>query len=202
MPTSSNETGLPRRRGRPRLRENDLAIRNAAWQLLAERGYDGLSFEGVADLSGCSRTSLYRRFQSKADLVATLLYEHARELEAEMQPTSSPRAALIVHSRNCAELFGGERGQAWLNVSSSAQREPELQARLKATIGNDRQFYIDAFRALAPCAQPANWSLACNSLIGGIMLHVASERRILKESELEALVDAAITLLGQESLAE
>ena len=47
----------------------DEAIREAAIDLFAERGFGGLSVERVAALAGVAKTTIYRRYPSKVDLV-------------------------------------------------------------------------------------------------------------------------------------
>jgi AcrR family transcriptional regulator len=59
-----------RRRGRPRKAETDQAILAAACEQLLAGGYGSLSMEGVAARSEITKPTLYRRWPSKAALVA------------------------------------------------------------------------------------------------------------------------------------
>ena len=54
--------------GRPRDEALDLAILEAAQQLLAERGFEALSIAAVADRAGTTRPAVYRRHPTKLDL--------------------------------------------------------------------------------------------------------------------------------------
>src|SRR5439155_6969363 len=58
-----------RPRGRPRSAIADQAIRDAAVELFAERGFEGVSVEDVAGRAGVSRATIYRRYPSKVDLI-------------------------------------------------------------------------------------------------------------------------------------
>ena len=58
--------------GRPRKPGSDAAIMAAALELLRERGYAGLTLDDVADRAGVGKSSLYRRFRDRADLIAYL----------------------------------------------------------------------------------------------------------------------------------
>ncbi len=64
----------PRKRangpGRPRSEAADRAILRAALQVFIERGIDAASIEAVAAKAGVARTTLYRRWSSKEELVA------------------------------------------------------------------------------------------------------------------------------------
>ena len=56
-------------RGRPRSTAADLAIVHATIEILLQDGYDGLTMAGVAQRAGVSTATLYRRYESKIDLV-------------------------------------------------------------------------------------------------------------------------------------
>ncbi len=49
--------------------ELEEALLEAAWQELAEKGYDGITYEGVASRAATSRAVVYRRWPKKPDLV-------------------------------------------------------------------------------------------------------------------------------------
>ena len=55
----------------------------AASELFAERGYDHVSLDEVAEKSGVTKVIVYRHFASKKDLYLQLLAAIARLLEAE-----------------------------------------------------------------------------------------------------------------------
>src|SRR5689334_3013259 len=62
-------------RGRPRSAEADQAIAEATLELLAEKGWAGLTMNGVAHRAGVSTATLYRRYSSKEDLVCAAMHE-------------------------------------------------------------------------------------------------------------------------------
>ncbi|MFV0258832.1 MAG: TetR/AcrR family transcriptional regulator [Acidimicrobiales bacterium] len=55
--------------GRPRDAAIDGAVMAAARELLAEIGYDGVTMDATAARAGTSKAAIYRRFQSKAELM-------------------------------------------------------------------------------------------------------------------------------------
>ena len=59
--------------GRPRDEQADSAILRAATELLADHGYGGLSMEAVAARAGVAKSTLYRRWPKKEDLVLDAL---------------------------------------------------------------------------------------------------------------------------------
>jgi AcrR family transcriptional regulator len=57
------------RGGRPLDATRDLALRKAALELLAEVGYDRMTMDAIAARASAAKTTIYRRWPSKADLV-------------------------------------------------------------------------------------------------------------------------------------
>jgi AcrR family transcriptional regulator len=75
---------VPRRgRGRPRRVEADAEILDAARALLQSGGYGALSLDEVARRAGTAKSSIYRRWRSKAALAAEIV---AHELPAIDDP--------------------------------------------------------------------------------------------------------------------
>lgn len=62
--------------GRPRDLELERRLLGAAWELLVERGYEALTLSKVAAEAGAHRSDVYRRWSTKAQLVADTLAEH------------------------------------------------------------------------------------------------------------------------------
>ncbi len=62
-------TAPPRAPGRPRSARAEQAIQEAAIDLFVEQGFDAMSMEGVAARAGVGKTTIYRRWDSKEDLV-------------------------------------------------------------------------------------------------------------------------------------
>ena len=72
---------LSRPPGRPRSPEADRAILDAAIDLFVEEGYEGMSMEGVAARAGVGKTTIYRRWESKEDLIVAAIDELIFEVE-------------------------------------------------------------------------------------------------------------------------
>lgn len=70
--TQAADLEAAKRPGRPRDGRADRAILDAVLDLLVEVGYGGLTIEGVAEKAGVAKTTVYRRWPSKASLVVAL----------------------------------------------------------------------------------------------------------------------------------
>jgi len=62
-----------RRAGRPRSAHSHQAILEATLALFAEVGLQGLSIEAIAERAGVGKTTIYRRWSSKEDIIADAL---------------------------------------------------------------------------------------------------------------------------------
>jgi AcrR family transcriptional regulator len=63
------EEAPARGRGRPRSEEADQAILNATLRMLGTQGVAGTTIEGVAADAGVGKTTIYRRWPTKTDLI-------------------------------------------------------------------------------------------------------------------------------------
>lgn len=73
--------------GRPRSKASHQAILNATLELLSEVGFEALSIEAIATRAGVGKTTIYRRYASKEELVADAI-ENVRE-EIELPDTGT-----------------------------------------------------------------------------------------------------------------
>ncbi|OLF04829.1 TetR family transcriptional regulator [Actinophytocola xinjiangensis] len=85
-----------RRRG-PAL-EN--AILDAAWDVLVEHGYHGLTYEAVAARAHTSRPVLYRRWPTRDDLLLATITRYRAAQPVEIPDTGDLRADAIGFLRN------------------------------------------------------------------------------------------------------
>ena len=63
------EEAPARGRGRPRSEEAEQAILNATLRMLGTQGVAGTTIEGVAADAGVGKTTIYRRWPTKPDLI-------------------------------------------------------------------------------------------------------------------------------------
>lgn len=66
----SEAARVPARRGRPRSEASEQAILAATLELLAEHGFRGVTIDAIAARAGASKSTIYRRWPTKENLVA------------------------------------------------------------------------------------------------------------------------------------
>ncbi|MFC4115291.1 TetR/AcrR family transcriptional regulator [Nonomuraea zeae] len=111
-------------------------IFDATLRLVAEKGYDGLTVEGVAERSGVNKTTIYRWWPSKAALLGAALVE-ADVLGFEPPDTGSLRGDLVELVEGIQRLLT-EPPSSDIAVAAlgAAVRHPELDAH---------RFFADRF---------------------------------------------------------
>ena len=119
----------PRRgRGRPRRVEADAEILDAARALLQAGGYSALSLDEVARRAGTAKSSIYRRWRSKAALAAEIV---------EVPPVDDPVRAFDA-------LMNGPMGGVVASLIGEAQENAETRAIVIELLAPYRQAGDDA----------------------------------------------------------
>jgi AcrR family transcriptional regulator len=111
--------------GRPRSETSRQAILDAAFTLLAERGYAGFAIEPVAAAAGVGKTTVYRWWESKAALAVDAFF-HATEAELRFPETDRAESDFRAQIGELATLLRGARGQAFAAMLGGARTDPEL----------------------------------------------------------------------------
>jgi AcrR family transcriptional regulator len=162
-------------RGRPRSAEADDAILDAALDQFCDFGYDGLSVERVAAGAGVAKTTIYRRYPTKLDLVMAAL-ERAKEGARVPEGSGSLRDDLLSMARSyLAMLRSPTIGRAIPMMLASKARSDELAGAHAEFVRARRAPGYDLIREgiargeLAPDADP---SMIADMLYGAIFTRV------------------------------
>jgi AcrR family transcriptional regulator len=99
-----------RRPGRPRDASRDQAILAATLEILTEKGYAGLTIDGVAIHANVGRPTIYRRWPSKPALVVAAMVESGR-LAMPVVDTGSLRRDLVAMQRRQVDLMNSPAGR-------------------------------------------------------------------------------------------
>ncbi len=132
--------------GRPRSPECDHAILDAALAEYAANGLDGMSVDAVATRAGVSKATIYRRYPSKAMLVAAAALKAADE-QAPIADTGSVRGDLTTALRNLRRLLDDPVvGAAKRMLLVDAERNEELARMHAESVRDRRRGVFDVFR--------------------------------------------------------
>lgn len=109
------------------------AILQATLAELTEVGYSALTMEAVATRAGAGKGSLYRRWHSRADLVADAV-RHAMPEFVSTPDVGDLRTQMFATLRHCAEDIHGPSGQAARGLIAEAVRNPDLLQVIRAQV--------------------------------------------------------------------
>jgi AcrR family transcriptional regulator len=107
--------------------ELERAILAAVWEELAAVGYSGLTIEGVAERAHTSRTVLYRRWSTRAQLVVAAMTQSIPE-PADLPDTGDLRTDVITLLLQLECRFVGLPDDAIRGLLFEVMRDPEAVA--------------------------------------------------------------------------
>ncbi|MFN8513455.1 MAG: TetR/AcrR family transcriptional regulator [Thermomicrobiales bacterium] len=133
--TTTEAEPTTRRPGRPRSAQAERAILQAALELFADFGYEGMSIEGVAARAGVGKTTIYRRWASKDELLIAAL-GHVQS-EVPVLDSGDLRTDLVAMATNALEFFtagGVNFGAILVRAMGEARTNPSVFAALSETV--------------------------------------------------------------------
>jgi len=149
--TASNPAPVPagaagQRTGRPYDRSSDELILATALDLLAERDYERVTLDEVAVRTGKAKTTLYRRWATKEDLVLAAIRAAGQPPEAEDLPDLGSLRSDLLAIVDSSWLGGTARRLSIFGGLASAMRSSE---RLASVIRSDvTEPYVEIYRRL------------------------------------------------------
>jgi AcrR family transcriptional regulator len=130
-------TSQPPRPGRPLDERATSAILQAALAQLLERGYGGMSMDGVAGAAGVGKPAIYRRHRNKADLVASAIRSILPVID--LPDTGSTREDIRVLATQARPMTEGPFATLLGTVLAEQQREPDLLEAFRERIVRPRR---------------------------------------------------------------
>jgi AcrR family transcriptional regulator len=129
-------TDEPAKLGRKRDHTRDADILDAAIDVLAETGYDGMTVDMVAARAKAGKATLYRRWPSKAELVIdAVACLKKNDLEAANIPdTGTLRGDLIAMIRTPSIQDADRKLRVMAGLASMISRSPELAVAAREAI--------------------------------------------------------------------
>ncbi|TCB96046.1 TetR/AcrR family transcriptional regulator [Micromonospora zingiberis] len=176
------------------------AIRRALMQELAAVGYGRLSIEAVARRAGVSKTAIYRRWNSKLDLVLEVV-NAAAGARLPALDTGSLRSDLALLFQVVAHALGHPlASQIIPDLLAEAARNPTIDETLQQVLRARQQEIVGRLisRAVQRGELPATTDpdVAVDLIVGPLYWRLAIARTPFTDSYLETLVDSVVRALG------
>jgi len=166
----------------------------ATLELLGEVGFDGLSIPGVAERVGANKTSLYRRWPTRVDLLRDVLEAH---MGASQTVTSSGnlRADLMQIARAAVAFVESPLGRSALGGLLAAGAHPDIRAIfteiMRAGARGPRLLFRQA-RARGELAEDVDVDLLLSVVAGAFMHRALIEHRPLGAEFVQGVVDLVL----------
>ena len=178
--------------GRKRSEESRRAILAAAWDLVGEAGFAGLTIEGIAARSGAGKQTVYRWWPSKADVLLDALATQA-DLQIPIPDDGSYAADLLGFLTASYELGRDPRVVHVLRVlMAQAQIDDGFGARFRASFLLRRRSALAVITGRAqargdfPASPPPD-------LVADIVFGVIWYRVLSRDQPLDASIPASLT---------
>lgn len=186
------------RLGRKRDHTRDPEILEAAVEVLAETGYEGMTIDMVAARAKAGKATIYRRWPSKADLVLdAVACLKANELDPEHLPdTGSLRGDLVSMIRPRTVEEAERKLRVMAGLFSLVSSSPELAEAVRTSIIEPRAAVNRLFlhRAIERGEVPADADVDLLAMVAPAMIahRQLVERRPIDADYLMALIDGVV----------
>ena len=206
VPAKVEVSAPPRRRGRPRAYEPDVAL-GKALDLFRKGGFAATSLDDLSTATGMNRPSLYGAFGDKRELYIKS-YQRYRN-DARAATTEIFRGEMPIRQR-LARIYAialdiylsgdtGPRGCfTVMTAASEAVADPDIRAMVvDALVGLDKAFAICFQRAKESGELPASADPAVLGQLASATIHTIAvrSRAGVPRKELEAIVSGAIDVM-------
>jgi AcrR family transcriptional regulator len=162
---------------------------------LANVGYERLSVPDIAELAAVNKTSIYRRWPSKAELVRDALSE-AMAHANEPPNTGTLRGDLIELGKIVVTFMQSPVGKSIIQIMLSDGADPDLRAMARSAYGQSSSSgpWIVIKRAIerGELKTDIDPSRALFTLAGAIMHRVLVERDEVTDTVLGQMVDVVL----------
>ena len=176
--------------GRPRNKDADRRILQAALDLVERVGFRVVAMEAIAEQAGVARTTVYRRWPSKATIVMDALMLDV-EPEIGFPSGCSPLESLRTQMSLLARAFRSRKGVLVRSLLAEAQFDPELkQAFRERWILKRRAVATSVIRAAIAAgelARDTDPEVLLDALYGGLYYWLLIGIKPPTEKQVEAL---------------
>jgi AcrR family transcriptional regulator len=184
-----------RRPGRPRSAVADEAILEAATEAFIECGWDGLTIEGVAARAGVGKTTIYRRYPGRLDLLVAAATRLADQKGAVPDTGTLRGDLLALVDAYLAMLWSTRAGRAIPAMVAAVARNPELAIAYRQFISERRRESAEPFeRAIRRGDVPidVDVGLALDLLVAPLFYRAFVSLEPVGDDYRDGLVDAVL----------
>jgi AcrR family transcriptional regulator len=182
--------GQDRRRAR-----SEKAILDAARELIAERGVEGLTVEGVAARSGVAKTTIYRRWRDKDELALAILVDTTDSISAPPD-LGDTRKELLTFLRTAKRIIQSGGGGLYPGLVSEIATRSDFARVYRENIVDKRlaeiKTVVDRGIARGELRPDTDVRLTHELLVGPLFYRLLFSGAPLNTAHADQIVDAVM----------
>jgi AcrR family transcriptional regulator len=186
---------LERRPGRPRNEQVDAAILDATIDALADYGYAGLSVEAVAERAGVAKTTVYRRWPGKDEVVLDAISRLKGPIATA--PGRSVREDLsYLMGAMRAQWINSRHGRVMRRLAADGNVRPELFRQFRDRLVAPRQAVLRSVlqRGISEglIRPDVDLQWAIDMLVAPVILAVMAQKERVSPRQVQFTVDTVL----------
>jgi len=199
-------SSAPKKRGRPRAFEPDVAL-GKAMDTFRDGGFAATSLDDLSEAMGINRPSLYGTFGDKRELFLKAYERYRAEMAEKFAPAFAPGLTLRqmlerIYATALDVYLAGENGPRGcftvMTATSEAMADPEIRRLVQRALGSTQRTLAKRFQAaietgeLPPTANVQILSQIAASIVEALAIR---SRARVPRAELEAIAKGTVDLI-------
>jgi TetR/AcrR family transcriptional repressor of bet genes len=176
-------------------------MQRAAFDILAEEGFPGVTLAKVAERLGMSRGILHHYFKDKDELLeAAVRYGNrlvSGQVAASLRRSGSPRERLVAifEGNFDPRIYIASRAQYWISYCAQATFSPRFARLLHVQNARMRSNLLHELRLLLPEAEAERAADTLSMLMDGMWVRMAVTKDRPTKEEALAILDSMLASL-------
>lgn len=199
-------TATPKKRGRPRAFEPEVAL-GKAMDTFRDGGFAATSLDDLSEAMGINRPSLYGTFGDKRDLFLKAYERYRAEMAATFAPAFDPALTLRqmlerIYAIALDVYLAGENGPRGcftvMTATSEAMADPEIRPLVQKALGTTQRTLAKRFQAAVESGElPSSANVQVLSQIASSTVEALAirSRARVPRAELEAIARGTVDLI-------
>lgn len=184
--------------GRPRSEATRQLILNSTITLLQDKTIQAISIEAIAREAGVSKATIYRWWDSKAQVVIDAFIEN-HLVKTTIPVGLSPREAIIYHFRSLVEQYSAWPGRLVAQIIAEGQSDPATLQAFRERFHLGRRAVVkqllSAWKATGEIPENTNVEILMDIIYGPIYMRLLIGHASLDDDFVRTHIDYIYTLL-------
>ena len=185
--------------GRPRSEATRQQILNAAISLLQDKSIQAISIEAIAREAGVSKATIYRWWESKAQVVIDAFIEN-HLVKTTIPRDLSPKEAIAYHFRSLVDQYSGWPGRLVAQIIAEGQSDIATLRAFRERFHYGRRAVVrellEQWKATEEIAADTNIEILMDIIYGAVYMRLMVGHAPLDEAFAKSHIEYVYHLLG------